>query len=296
MNGSSCSFTNGVRRKHQSNRSGFTLIELLVVIAIIAILAAMLLPVLSKAKQKAQAIKCMSNLRQIQVGWIMYSGDNNDRLLPTVGQGALQVSLLPNPYTDPGNIENQWIYGDVTQPSAIDPGLLKLGLIFPYTPNIAVFKCPADLRTVFGWGVAQPSGAPNPLTIRSMSMNGYLAPIVDKIQTSTQPLNQSYRVFRKVSDIAVIGSANCFVMLDENPYSINDGWFCTDITKGWVDKPATYHNNAGGFSFADGHCEIHKWRDPSLINYKVIGGGAANPPVPGIGDIDWLMQRASVLK
>ena len=90
----------------------------------------------------------MSNLRQLQLGAIMYSGDNSERLLPTVGQGPLQVSLLPNPYTDPGNPENQWVYGDMQQPSAaVNTDLLKLGLIFPYAPNIALFKCPADKRT-----------------------------------------------------------------------------------------------------------------------------------------------------
>jgi prepilin-type N-terminal cleavage/methylation domain-containing protein/prepilin-type processing-associated H-X9-DG protein len=283
------------RVNYRPNGAAFTLIELLVVIAIIAILAAMLLPALAKAKSKAQGIKCMSNLKQLQLGWFMYSGDNNDRLMPTVGQGPLQVSLLPNSYTDPGNIENQWIYGDMQQPSAAaNLDLLRLGLIFPYVQSVDIFKCPADQRTAY-FGKTIPAGAPNPQTVRSMSMNGYMAPIVDKIMTSTAPLNQSYRIFRKQSDLFAIGPANCWVMLDENPWSINDGWFCTDINVGWVDKPATYHNNACGFSFADGHAEIHKWKDQALINYAgPLNTGVA--ATSGIGDINWLMQRASIPK
>ncbi len=294
MNKLSCVSTNGSRRENQFKRAGFTLIELLVVIAIIAILAAMLLPVLSKAKAKAQGIQCMSDLKQLQTGAIMYSGDNNDRLMPCVGQGGLQVSLLPNPYTDPGNPENQWVYGDMQQPSAaVNTDLLKVGLIFPYAPNIGLFKCPADPRTQY-WGVSPPGGGPNPLTVRSMSMNGYLNVIVDQIQTSTAPLNPGYRIFRKQSDLITIGSANCWTFLDENPWSINDGWFCTDPSS-WVDKPATYHNHACGFSFCDGHAEIHRWSDGNLISYN----GPINTGVPaatGSADIGWLMTRTSVPK
>jgi prepilin-type N-terminal cleavage/methylation domain-containing protein len=290
--------TSHTRKKFYSSKNGFTLIELLVVIAIIAILAAMLLPALAKAKQKAQAIQCLNNLKQLQLAWFMYSGDNNEWLLPTVGQGGLQVSLLPNHYTDPGNTNNQWIYGDMQQPSAAtNIELLELGLIYRYTPNPAVFKCPADRRTQF-FTQAPPLGPGGPPTVRSMSMNGYLNPIVNSIMPSTAPLNQNYRIFKRQGDLSVIGPANCWILIDENPYSINDGWFCCDpspTANNWIDKPATYHNDAGGLAFADGHGEIHKWRDANLLGYR----GPANTGVtaaPGAADLHWLGQRTSVLK
>ena len=99
-----------------------------------------------------------------------------------------------------------------------------------------------------------------------------------------------------------MGAANCWVLLDENPWSINDGWFCSDnAAQQWVDKPAVYHNNCCGFSYADGHSEIHKWRDGNLITFKgplpALGQPSpAVPAQPGIGDIDWLMQHSSIPK
>ncbi|MEY2428712.1 MAG: hypothetical protein QOJ40_1597 [Verrucomicrobiota bacterium] len=273
---------------------GFTLIELLVVIAIIAILAAMLLPALARAKIRAHRIQCVSNLKQLALGWFMYSGDNNDQLLPTVGQGPLQVQLASNPYCQPSNPGNQWIYGDVSvMPGAINIDLIKVGLIFPYVPNVGVFKCPADKKmAVTGQS-----------TIRSMSMNAYMNPLdsnkVPPVPAATPPgpLNPAYKMFRKQSDLARIGPAKTWVLIDENPVSINDGWFCVDpspTASNWIDKPATYHDRAGGLAFADGHGEIKVWKDQNLIQYT-------GPPLtalaaqPGVGDLQWLGQRTSLL-
>jgi prepilin-type N-terminal cleavage/methylation domain-containing protein/prepilin-type processing-associated H-X9-DG protein len=278
--------TNDTRRTPALNlsRRAFTLIELLVVIAIIAILAAMLLPALAKAKQKAQGVGCMNNLKQLCLSWTMYSGDNGDAICRSGGQ-AYDVNFLPNPWTDAGNVNNMWVYGDMvgTSPST-NLDMIRLGLIYPYVNSTAIYKCPADRKT-------QPNGtAP---TARSMSMNCWLNPI--QSWNTTRAHAVKCRDYKKQGDLARPGPVNVFVFIDENPYSINDGWFVADptITNSWVDKPATYHNNAGSLAFADGHCEIHKWRDGNLITYM---GASGDLPVasPDPGDCAWLASHASV--
>jgi len=221
----------------------------------------------------------------------MYSGDNADRLAQTTGLGgpfgSLQVNFLPHANANPGHIYNQWIYGDMATPlGSINAELLKAGQMFPYVPNIKSFKCPADVRTQFF--LTTGGGPPS---VRSMAMNAYMNPIGGM----QSPLSSGYQIFKKQGDLARIGPVNAWVLIDENPWSINDGWFVVnaDPTKEWIDYPATYHNKAGGLSFADGHAEIRKWRDQNLINMK----NPASPRSPfqtGSVDGQWLWQRTSI--
>jgi hypothetical protein len=225
----------------------------------------------------------------------MYSGDNSDRITPTVGQGGLQIlTTNGNTVWQPGNPANQWIYGDMSSAIAAgNPVLLQVGLMFPYAPSLAIYKCPADKKTVPGTGQ---------FTVRSISQNGYMNPLVGSpgnampATSPPAPLNAAYKLFKKQSDIFALGAASTWVFIDENPVSINDGWFCCDpspTANNWIDKPATYHDHAGGLAFADGHAQIRVWKDQNLINYKGPPGTGV-PAQPGVGDLQWLGARTSV--
>jgi prepilin-type N-terminal cleavage/methylation domain-containing protein len=271
------------KRTHLGSQIGFTLIELLVVIAIIAILAAMLLPAVAKAKTKATGISCLNDLKQLQLGWLMYSGDNGDKLARSGGMDSLVTS--PNdPGAQPGGAKSQWVLGTVDSlPAATNSLLIQGGLLFPYVNSLAVYKCPADQKTTAG-----------ARTVRSMSMNCWMNPIRDWNSIKNYNGANALSVFKKQSDIVAPSPANCWVLIDENPVSINDGWFVCDPNQPatWVDVPASYHNGAGGLSFADGHSEIKKWRDKNLLNL------AATPPTAkdaSSADLQWFQERTASL-
>ena len=266
------------------SQTGFTLIELLVVIAIIAILAAMLLPALAKAKTKAQGISCMSNLKQLQLGWLMYSGDNDDKIVRTGGMGEL-VTFPNDPTGQPGGSRSQWVLGsiDTMANGATQPLLVKGGLLYSYINNLEVYKCPADRKNF--------NGIP---TVRSMSMNCWMNPINDWNTIKGYTGVNALRIFKKQSDITRPSPSECWVTIDENPDSINDGWFvCDPKLANWPDVPATYHNAAGGISFADGHAEIKKWRDKNILAGKVT---LPAPKDPASSDLTWLQDRTTSLK
>src|SRR5262249_3144894 len=105
------------------------------------------------------------------------------------------------------------------------------------------------------------------------------------------------RIYRKQADITRPPPAVCWGFIDENPGTINDGLFVCDpfgYPTNWVDIPASYHNGAFGISFADGHAEIKKWRDPVVLaqNKPTFTPAGQSPPV----DLNWLQDRSTARK
>jgi prepilin-type N-terminal cleavage/methylation domain-containing protein/prepilin-type processing-associated H-X9-DG protein len=250
----------------QGNR-GFTLIELLVVIAIIAILAAMLLPALSKAKAKGQGISCVNNLKQLQLGWFMYATDHNDKLVYNNSHGVGEP---------PGWVEG-WLKDpiDATNTTLLMP---PHGLLWDYNKSLGIYKCPADRSTVTIGSIRYPR-------VRSISMNGNM----NGNSWYTAVIDSAFFTFRKYTQIQRPPPVQAFVFVDEHPDDIDDGYFFVILDKkgAWGNLPASYHNGAGGLSFADGHAEIKKWRDPDTLAAKI-------PTTPlGPNDVPWTQLRTS---
>jgi prepilin-type N-terminal cleavage/methylation domain-containing protein/prepilin-type processing-associated H-X9-DG protein len=276
--------------------AGFTLIELLVVIAIIAILAALLLPTLAKSKAQAQGVQCISNLRQLTLGWTMYNGDNRENF-PTNGNNG----DAPPDYTSAGPVPGsnpQWCPDDMSQ-GAEDPGeqislpWLQAGLVYPYVGAPGPYRCPADHSTYFN-GTVFPTGAGGVDRARSMSMNSWINPSAG----AAAAYNGSglvYRIYTKTSNLTLPGPANIWLLIDENPYSINDAYFL-DVPSdtGWVDMPACYHNNACGISFCDGHAQIKHWTDRTVLTC-VSGGNPGAPTGTLTPDLKWFLSVTSAL-
>lgn len=275
-------------KKDVQGGSGFTLIELIVVIAVLALLVATILPALGSSRPNDRAFQCMNNMKQLQLASILYAGDNNDSLPINEGHatppstiigvgssfdwvaGAFGNSGLPDcPIGAETNISLLGVNGNIV------PGLSAplSGSIGGYTRNARLYKCPADQSTY--------QGVPR---VRSCSANCYVGTSRNE-QNDTSEISFAYTVFRKYSDFHAMKPSDCFTFIEEDPLTINDGCFLAHPDNSINDRPAAYHGRASSFSFADGHVQLHEWRDAFLSN---SGTGPMDP--------QWLSAHLTVVR
>lgn len=275
------------RSRNGSVGAAFTLVELLVVIALIAILAALLLPALSKAKARAQGIVCLGNTRQLCYAWILYANDHEDRLAYNLGMVALSK---PSAFRTNVNWVNNVMTWELDSDNTNTATITEAGLAPYASKSVSIYRCPSDnvlhrIQREAGWTAR----------IRSYSMNAMVGDAGELSKSGSNTNNPGYVQFFKMATIPK--PSDIFVFLDEHPDSIDDGYFLNRAARReWVDLPASYHDGAASFTFADGHARMKRWQVASTL-------AAARPDSVALplyvqkeqtADFNWVTEHMSV--
>lgn len=259
--------------------NGFTLIELLVVIAIIAILASLLLPSLAKGKDAAKRTVCLSNQKQLYLGWWTYTQDNNGNIPHNGFNTPYSWASGTMCYAD--SIDYPTRAMDNTNTLLIVPGML--GSIGAHVGSAGVYRCPSDMS----WTVID---GKRHSRVRSYSMNHWLAAFSE---------GSDVVVFFTESDLAKCGPEKFFVFLDEHEDSIDNAALDFLPNKGsrtsFVSYPGSRHSRGSLLTFANGSVLHKKWKDRRTVRpvqFKTITSGAS----PNNVDAEWIVEHMTVLQ
>lgn len=295
-----CGSTSGVKAER-----AFTLIELLVVIAIIAILAAILMPVLQKAQERARVAQCLSNKKQMGMGWVMYTGDNNDNIMPNADEthDTNYVIWVKGQMT--------WNMGGAHGPDDTNVEYLQDSILGTYyaSKTVGLYKCPDDILKCNEGGVLMDR-------VRSVSMNTFLEGGLFALEKQSANIPEqeawftsqngggypsgNFYSYDKLSQIGRHGPApsDMIVFTDENADTIDDGMFVQYIGNSagkWEDLAGSYHIRCDSLSYADGRADIHKWISTSIC-WQPRGSseiGSISIGTAGIADLNWLYAHTT---
>ena len=238
---------------------GFTLIELLVVIAIIAVLMGILMPALSRVREQGKRAACLSNLKQLTLSWIMYADDNDDKLV-NGDSGEYGLTAQNGPYW----VEQDW---DPAMTTEQKEQAIMDGALWPYVRELKAYKCLTLERKVMEYyGDRSP---PSRTYSLCDSMNCRAWP--------TEMGTTTYKRRMQIKDPAYRG-----VFLDDGGTNSSalGGWTVWASKWSWWDPPPVRHGDGTTFSFADGHADYHKWKDPRTLEF-----GKRIPPPANTGEI-----------